>query len=227
MEFLNTIGDAVVVALQDVWADVVAFLPELIAALIVLIIGVIIAKALGKLAETIIERLKVDAVVRKIDIIQQIEGAGTRVQLSAVIGWLVKWFLLIVLLVAISDILQLGQFTSFLNDIALYIPNVIIAALILVVGLVLGHFADDVIVKVLKGTKAKKAPLIGAVSKWSIMVFSILAALIQLNVAVSLINTLFTAIVVTLALGAGLAFGLGGKDAAKDAIEKLRRDINQ
>ena len=227
MEFLNTIGDAVVVALLDVWYDVVAFLPELIAAIIVLIVGVIIAKALSKVVQTVVERLRVDAVVQKIDVVRQIEQSGTHVRLSAVLGWLVKWFLYVVLLIAISDILQLGQFTSFLNAIALYLPNVIIAALILMVGLVLGHFADELIVRLLKGAKARKAPVIGAVAKWAIMVFSILAALIQLNVAVALINTLFTAVVVTLAVASGLAFGLGGKDAARDVIENFRRDINQ
>lgn len=227
MEFLNTIGDAILVALQDVWAEVVAFLPQLIAALIVLIVGVLIAKALGKLAETIIDRLKIDGVIQKIDVIKQIEQSGTHVRLSAILGWLVRWFLYIVLLIAIADILELGQFTSFLNAIALYLPNVIIAALILVVGLVLGHFADELIVRLLKGAKAKKAPLIGAVAKWAIMIFSILAALIQLNVAVSLINTIFTAVVITLAVASGLAFGLGGKDAAREIIENFRRDINK
>ncbi|MCB0483239.1 MAG: hypothetical protein KDC37_01615 [Flavobacteriales bacterium] len=226
MELLQTIGDAIVVALQDLWVDVVAFLPSLIAALVVLIIGLIIAKALGRLAQRVIHTIKVDDVVRKIDVVQKLEEAGTKVQLSEMVGWLVKWFLYIVLLIAVSDILNLSQFTAFLNEIAIYLPNVIIAALILIVGLVLGQFADDLIVKILKGTKARKAPFIGAVAKYAIFVFSILAALIQLNVAVSLINTLFTAVVVTLAVGTGLAFGLGGKDAARDAIEKLRRDIN-
>jgi len=134
--------------------------------------------------------------------------------------------LYIALLIAVSDILKLGQFTDFLKAIALYLPNVIIAVLILVVGLVLGAFLEDLIVKILKGTQAKLISLIARVAKWAVVIFSVLAALIQLKVAAILIQTLFTAVVMAIALGAALAFGLGGKDAAKDAIDKIKRDVS-
>jgi len=227
MDFLSSIGEAILDALVILWDKVIGYLPNLIAALVILIIGVLIAKALAKLVQKIVEAIKVDALLRKISIIQKIEDAGTKVVLSKILGWLVKWFLYIVLLIAISEILNLGRFTEFLQDIALYLPNVIISVLILVVGLVLGDFVDKLIVSVLKGTKAKLAPLVGAVAKWAIFIFSILAALIQLGVAVTLIQTLFTAIVVTIALSAGLAFGLGGRDAASEVIAKLRQDIRE
>jgi len=227
MVFLKSIGRAVLDALVILWDKVLAYLPNIIAALVILIIGVLISKAIAKLVQKIIEALKIDAYVRKINIVQKIEEGGTRVILSKILGWLVKWFLYIVLLIAISEILALGQFTNFLREIALYLPNVIIAVLILVVGLVLGDFVDRLIISILKGTKAKLAPLVGAVAKWSIFVFSILAALIQLGVAVTLIQTLFTAIMVTIALSAGLAFGLGGRDAARDFIEKVKQDVSE
>ena len=212
MEFLQDIGVAILDALKELLYQVLAFLPELIAALVVLIIGIIIAKAISRVVRQVIRALKVDKYVKKINIIAKIEESGTIVDFSAILAWLVKWFLYIVLLIAVSEILQLGQFTSFLSDIALYLPNVIIAVLILAVGLVLGEFIDSLIVSILKSTKAKLAALVGTVAKWSIFVFAVLAALIQLGVATALIQTLFTAIVVTIALSAGLAFGLGGRD---------------
>jgi len=225
MEFLQDIGVAILDALKDLLNQVLAFLPELIAALVVLIIGIIIAKAISRLVRQIVRALKVDKYIKKINVIAKIEESGTIVDFSTILAWLVKWFLYIVLLIAVSEILQLGQFTTFLRDIALYLPNVIIAVLILVVGLVLGEFIDSLIVSILKSTKAKLGALVGAVAKWSIFVFAVLAALIQLGVATALIQTLFTAIVVTIALSAGLAFGLGGRDAAKSFIEKMRKDI--
>lgn len=227
MVFLNSVGQAILDALVILWDNLLGYLPNLIAALVILIVGILIAKAIGKLVQKIIEAIKVDSYVRKINIVQKIEEGGTRVIFSQILGWLVRWFLYIVLLVAVSEILNLGQFTIFLKDIALYLPNVIIAVLILVVGFVLGYFVDDLVVKILKGTRAKLAPLVGAAAKWAIIVFAILAALIQLRVAVTLIQTLFTAIVVTIALAAGLAFGLGGKEAAKDFIAKLKQDISE
>lgn len=227
MEFLTSIGDAIAVAWSDLIDKLIEFLPSLVAALIVLIIGIIIAKALGQLVRKIIRAIKIDQFVKKINIVQKIEQAGTIVDFSYVLGWLVKWFLYIVLLIAVSEILNLGQFTMFLRDIALYVPNVIIAVLILVVGLVLGEFINNLIVSILKGTKAKLGALTGTVAKWSIFIFATLAALIQLGVAVALIQTLFTAIVVTIALSAGLAFGLGGRDAAREFIDKVRKDIRE
>jgi hypothetical protein len=225
MEFLQDIGVAILDALKDLLYQVLGFLPELIAALVVLIIGIIIAKAISRLVRQIVRAIKVDKYIKKINIIAKIEESGTIVDFSAILAWLVKWFLYIVLLIAVSEILQLGQFTMFLSDIAIYLPNVIIAVLILVVGLVLGEFIDNLIVSILKSAKAKLGALVGAVAKWSIFVFAVLAALIQLGVATALIQTLFTAIVVTIALSAGLAFGLGGRESAKDFIEKMRKDI--
>jgi hypothetical protein len=227
MDFLRNVGEAIVDAVVDLFYQVLGFLPELVAALVVLILGIMVAKALAKLVQQIVRAVKVDKYVRKINLIKKIEEAGTVVEFSFVLAWMVKWFLYIVLLIAVSEILHLGQFTSFLRDIALYLPNVIIAVLILIVGLVLGEFVDNLVNSILKSTKAKLGALAGAVARWAIFIFAILAALIQLGVATTLINTLFTAIVAGVALSAGLAFGLGGREAAKSFIDKVRRDISE
>ncbi len=225
--FLKSVGQTILDSLAILWVKLVDYLPNLVAAVIILIIGIFIAKAIAKLIKTVVEALRLDPLIRKINIIQKIEDTGTKVVLSEILAWLIKWFLYVVLLIAISEILKLGQFTVFLKEIALYLPNVIIAVLILVVGLVLGDFVDKLIVSVLKSTRAKLAPLMGTIAKWSIFIFALLAALLQLGVAVTLIQTLFTAIVVTIALAAGLAFGLGGRDAARETIEKFKENIKE
>ncbi|MBU0648813.1 hypothetical protein KJ969_01750 [Patescibacteria group bacterium] len=227
MNFIKSVGQAILDALRELGDNIVDFLPNIIAAIIVIIVGILVARALGQLVRKIVQLVKVDTYVKKINVIQKIEQAGTKVELSAILGWLVKWFLYIVLLIAVSEILDLGQFTAFLTDIALYLPNVIIAVLILVVGLVLGEFTHNLIVSVLKSSRAALAALVGTVAKWAIFVFAALAALIQLGVAVTLIETLFTAVMVTIALSAGLAFGLGGREAAKSFIDKMKRNISE
>ncbi|MDD5341645.1 MAG: hypothetical protein PHC97_04420 [Patescibacteria group bacterium] len=227
MEFLTSVGQAILDALTMLWDKLVAYLPNLIAAIIILALGILLAKAVEKLVQKIIEAIKVDDLIRKINVIKRIEETGTKVVFSQILAWLVKWFLYIVLLVAVSGILQLGQFTLFLNDVALYLPNVIIAVLILVVGLILGSFMEDLIVKILVSTKTKLANLIARIAKWAIVIFAVLAALTQLNVAPYLINTLFTTIAFAIALAAALAFGLGGKDSAKELIDGIRKDINK
>jgi len=227
MEFFQDIGKTILDSLSSLWDSLIDYLPSIIAAVIVLVVGILIARLIARIITRIIRALKVDHYVRKINIIKKIEESGTLIEVSAIIGWLVKWFLYIVILIAVSEILELSQFTVFLRDIALYIPHVIIAVLILLVGIILGDFADRVIVSILRPTKAKLATLVGAIAKWAIFIFAIFAALIQLGVAVSLIQTLFTAIMVAIALSVGLAFGIGGKEAAKEFIEKMRRDIRE
>ncbi len=225
MEFINSIGEAILEALTSLWQGLVMYLPSLIAGIIILIVGIFLAKAIEKLVEKIIAAAKIDDLISKINVVKKIEEGGTKVVFSQIFGWLVKWFLYVVLLIAVSDILKLGQFTTFLKDIAWYLPNVIIAVLILVVGFVLGYFVDDLIVRVMRSTREKLGNLVGAVAKWSIIVFAVLAALIQLKVAVSLIQMLFTGLIFMLALAFGLAFGLGGREAAKEMIEDVKRDI--
>jgi len=211
----------------SLWESFVNYLPNLIAAILILIIGVIIAKIIAKFVQNIVRALKLDASLRKIDLIQKIEAGGTEVILSKIVAWLVKWSLYIVILVVVSETLLLGEFTEFLRRIADYIPNVIIAVLILVVGLVLGDFIEHLVVRGLASTKAKLAPLVGAIAKWAIFIFAISAALTELGVADTLVMILFTSVVVAIALAAGLAFGLGGRDAAKEVIAKIKEDIKE
>ncbi len=225
MEFINSIGEAILEAIVSLWEGLVAYLPSLIAGVIILVLGIFLAKAIEKIVAKVIASAKIDELISKINVVKKIEEGGTKVVFSQIFGWLVKWFLYIVLLIAVSEILKLGQFTVFLKDIAMYLPNVIIAVLILVVGFVLGYFVDDLIVKLLKSSKEKLGNLVGAVAKWAIIVFAVLAALLQLNVASQMIQLLFTGIIFMLALAFGLAFGLGGREAAKEMIEEVKRDI--
>lgn len=227
MTLLEEIGNAVGSAIIDLWVQLLSFLPELIAGLIVLIVGIIIAKFIAKLVEKIVLALKVDPLIRKINIVQKLEEAGTKVVFSEILSWLVKWFLYVILLVAVADILDLDRLANFINQIALYLPSVIIAVLILAVGLVLGDFIDKLVVNILKSTRAKLAPLIGAIAKWAIYITALIAALEQLQVAETLLQTAYTAIAATVVLSAGLAFGLGGRDAAKEMIQKVRDDIKE
>ncbi|HLG25426.1 MAG TPA: hypothetical protein VI588_01360, partial [Candidatus Gracilibacteria bacterium] len=158
----------------------------------------------------------VDMLVHKIDATKKLEEAGMKVSFSLLIGWIIKWFIIIVTLIAVVDILQLTQVTDFLQSVALYIPNVIVAVVILAIGLVVGQFTYDVVEKSAKASHVTKhtADSLAVIAKWSLIVFSVLAALVQLGVATNLIEILFTGLVAMLTISMGLAFGLGGKEHA-------------
>jgi hypothetical protein len=212
-------------SLLSLWERFVAFLPALVGAVLVFVAGWIVAVALGKAVEHIVKVIRIDDVVEKAGTKGRLRKAGVDFNIAKFFGGLVKWFLILVFLMAATDILHLSQVTGFLNSIVLYLPNVIVGAVILAVAFLVGSFVYSVIKGSTKIAGIVSATLLATVAKWAIVIFGFLAALIQLGVAASLINTLFIGLVAMLALAGGLAFGLGGKDEATLILKKLRHEI--
>ncbi|GMU25748.1 hypothetical protein KJZ71_05560 [Patescibacteria group bacterium] len=227
MNYLNLWGATIVASLQNLWIQLLGFLPQILGAIIVLIVGVIVAGMLGKLAARVIAMAKVDNLVQSTGVTDEFRKIGISFSLSKLLGWIVKWFLIIATLIAVVDILNIGQVTLFLQDVALYIPNVIAAIVILTIGIVAGNFVRQVVHKAAEASKipATAAGPLSAVAKWSIIIFALLAALVQLHVAAALIQTLFTGFIAMLAIAGGLAFGLGGQDKARAWLDRLDREI--
>lgn len=224
--YLEAFATTILESFNKVLEGLIGLLPSVIAALIVLILGWFAAVGLGKLVRRLVEYTKVDDVIDKSGIDKTLSDAGIEFNLAKLFGWLTKWFIIVVLLVAVADILGLTQITEFLTTIALYIPNIIIAVVILLVGLVLGNFVYKVVHKTVEASKVSTAAgVLASLAKWSILVFTTLAALSQLNIAEALVQTLFTGFVGMLALAGGLAFGLGGKDAAREFVEKIKKEV--
>lgn len=208
------------------WTQVVAWLPAIIGAIIIFIVGLIIAWALRVVVEKVITAIRIDDLMVKLKITAAFKKAGIGLNVSRLLGWIVKWFVIIVFLVAAADILGWTQITVFLNEVATYIPNAIIAIVILLVGIVLGAFVYDVVMTAVKAAKLGGAHLLAGISKWAIFIFAFVAALEQLGIATTLLQTLTTGLIAMLALAGGLAFGLGGKDEAHRFLSKLKKDIS-
>src|SRR3989344_1832767 len=211
---VQTWGDVITTSFQELWGGVVSFVPQLIIALVVFIVGWVIAVALGKIISQVVKTLRVDSALGALGAEAPLSRAGLRLDSGAFVGGLVRWFL------------GLGQVTEFLRSVVLtYIPQVIVAAFILLAAALLADFTRRVVVSGAKAADLPSAGFLGGVAKWAIWLFAILAALFQLGIAGVFIQTLFTAFVAMLAIAGGLAFGLGGKEAASRFLEKLRSDI--
>jgi small-conductance mechanosensitive channel len=223
---LQTWSDVLFYSFQQLWGGVIMFIPKFIIATIIFIIGWVIAVTLDKLVSRIIRSFKVDKALQSLGIEEPLARAGFRLDSGAFIGGLVRWFLIIAFLVASIDVLGLQQVNVFLKDVVLaYLPNVIVAALILVVAAFLANAMHRIVVGSAKAAGVPSTQLLGGITKWSIWVFAILAALYQLGIAGIFAQTLFTGFVAMLAIAGGLAFGLGGKEAASQYVEKLKRDL--
>lgn len=225
MDRVQTWGEALLTSLQNLWLKIIAFVPELLSALIVLVVGLVLASLLSKLVYELLKLTKVDVLIEKTGLPQGMKKHGIKFSLSGLLAGVIKWFIIIAVLIVVADILNIPQITEFLERIVLYIPNVLVAIVILAIGLIVGKAAFTLTESSLKAAKINKhqAHSVATLAKWSLIVFALLAALTQLNIASELIQILFTGIVVMFALAGGLAFGLGGKEKASkwlDAIHK-------
>ncbi len=222
---LQTWGEVVIASLQQSWAAVASFVPLFIGAIIVFLVGWVVAVALGKLVTEVVRALRVDALLQQLEVEKALERGGVRLNSGAFIGGLVRWFLIIVFLLAAVNILGLSQVSDFLTSVLLYIPNVVVAALIIVIAVKVAEVVERAARSSVEAAGMSGA-IVGVMARWAIWIFAVVAALLQLGVATILLQTVITGLVAMLALAFGLAFGLGGKDAAASFVEKMRRDIS-
>lgn len=212
-------------AFADLWSSILTFLPRFLGALIVFLIGLIIASLLKNLIMRICDLLKLDTLTEKLEVKQMFQRAGIRLNVAALFGWIVKWFFVVVFMIAATDIMQWTEVTNFLKQVVLYLPNVIIAVIIMLVGILVANFTRTVVKSGVEAAKLSSADFLASISRWSILIFSFMAALVQLQIAQDLIRILFTGLVAMLAVAGGLAFGLGGKEHASHVLSKLRKEM--
>ncbi|OGG38024.1 hypothetical protein A2116_00995 [Candidatus Jorgensenbacteria bacterium GWA1_49_17] len=213
----------IVGSLQNLWVAAVGVLGDIVGALIVLIVGLIVASGLGALVERVIAAVKLDKLLMSLGIEEYFERAGISINSGKFLGRLVYWFLVVVFLLAATDILGLFTLSSFLRDVAAFIGrNVIGAVLIMLAAVVVGNFLRNVVKASVKSAKLHAASFLGSLTWWAIVIFGFFAALSQLGIAVSILNSIVTGFVAMLAIAGGIAFGLGGKDYAMHLIGKLR-----
>lgn len=215
-------ADVVAGSLQGLWVGVVSFLPTLIAAILVFIIGLVVAAGLGALVEKIFEAIRLDSLLNKLGLSPYFERAGLRLRGSRFLGQLVNWFLIVAFLLAASDILGLTALSLFLRDVLFYIPNIVAAVLIMLAAVVVANFSRRIVTASVMSAKLHAAHFLGALTWWAIVVFGLLTAFVQLNIAPSIIQSLVTGFIAMLALAGGLAFGLGGKEYAGYLVNRLR-----
>lgn len=214
-------------SLERLLSGVVAFVPNLLGALVVFLLGLFAAYVLGVwVVEKILDSLKFDAFLDKLGLTPYFQRAGLRLRGSRFIGQLVYWFVMIAFLMAASDSLGLFYFSNFLKDVLLYLPNVIVAVLIMLAAVVLANFTSRIVVASVMGARLHAAHFLGSLAWWAITVFGFLTALVQLNVAASIINTVITGFIAMLAIAGGLAFGLGGKEYAAHLVNRLKETTN-
>jgi len=214
-------------SLQGVWLGVINFLPSLIGSLILIIVGLIVASALETIVEKVISALKIDALLKKIGLGPFFERANIQINSGKFLGLLVYWFIVVVFVLSVTDILGLYGISLFLRDVIAYLPNLIVAIMIMLAGVMVANFLKSLVKASVSSAKLHHSKFLSSLAWWVVIIFAFLASLIQIGIAASILNTLITGLIAMLAIAGGLAFGLGGRDYAAHLIEKLRQQTEE
>jgi hypothetical protein len=203
------------------------FVPNLVVAIVVVLIGWGIGSLFGKVVAQIIKALKIDEALRKAGVEDFLNKGGLGLNSGSFLGGLVRWFVILVFLIGAFEILHLSQVTAFLRDILGYLPQVIVAVLMLIAAGLVADAMKKIVLSSAMTAEVSSAGFLATVTKWVIWIFAILVALSQLGIASGFVQTIFTGLVVALSLGLGLSFGLGGQEAAARLIEKVSKEISR
>lgn len=220
--YIQDWASIVVGSLQNLWIGFIGTLASIVGALVVLIIGLIVAAGVATLVERLIVLIKLDKFLVKVGLQEYFNRANIAINSGKFFHRVVYWFLVVVFVLAATDILGFYTLSGFLNDVLLYVPNVIVAVLIMLSALAIGHFLRGVVRASVKSARLHGAGFLASLTWWAVVLFGFLATLSQLGIAAVVVNALITGLIAMLALAFGLAFGLGGKDYAASLIGKLR-----
>jgi hypothetical protein len=228
MTFFQTWGDMFTGSFQNIWNGVAGILPLIVVAVVFLLLGWFLAHIIERAVRALFQAARVDAALRAAGFESVMRRAGHELNSGAFVGALIKWFVIAVFIVASLDTLHLTQVNVFLGQIVFwYLPQVIAAVLILLVSVVIADAVGKLVVATAKAGHVASAQFLGTVARWSIWIFAIITALYQLNIAVTILNTLVTGVVFAIALAVGLSFGLGGRDMATHLLSQLHDRLSE
>lgn len=222
IEYVDILGRELI----DVSTQVIAFLPNFVIGVVILLLGWTVGIILGRAVEHVFEVFKLDAFFGKLGLDTLSKRSGLNLSIGHIFDIIVRWTIIVAFALAASNIFGLYHVSTFLLSILSYLPSVFIAGAILVVGILLADFVEKIIDGSIRAA-GLKVSIAGTVAKYAIVVTSILAALSQLNVMIVFTNTIFIGFIASLSIALGLAFGLGGKDAAARAIERIEKDFTK
>ena len=207
--------DTLTQSFNDAMGSLVAAIPTLIGALVILLIGWAIGRIVGGIVTSLLTRADADRLFGKYA--GEVYGESTNAMApTRLLGGLARWFIYLVFFIAAANYLNWPQVSSLLNDFIAWLPNLVAAIVIIIAAPVVGNVLRLTVEGASQGLGTGSARVIGQLVQVGVIVFGVMAALYQVGIASDLINTLFIGIVAAAAIAIGVAFGLGGRDVAAD-----------
>lgn len=227
MTSLSNLGSVFSLSLMELWYGFINFVPSLLLAIILFIIGWVVGSIVGKAIAQVVTALKVDKLFESAGVEEVMARMGMTLNIGKFLGLIVKWFIIIVFLMASLQIVGLTDVNSFLSQAVLpYLPRVVIVAIILVIATVIAEAMRKLVVASSKAANVSSANMLGSVTYYAIWGFAFIISLSELGIAAAFMQILFTGLIAALALALGLSFGLGGKEAAAATITKISKEMS-
>jgi hypothetical protein len=220
---IQTWDQAVLTSATNILSSIGNFLPALLGAIVILVVGFIAASLVGSLITKILVKLQFNTLADRLEVNRFIRNTGARLTAAEVVGQFGYWFVLITSFLAAADTLGLKQVSAILGSILLYIPNVVVAIVIIASGALLGDLVANIVRGTVRTASISTADSLAKITRWAILVFAGLLALEQLGIATRLVEILFTGFVAALAIALGLSFGIGGQKWAAKVLDEITR----
>ena len=218
-EWLNLI----VGPFQQLLSTILIKLPAMLAALLLLLVGMVVARGLRAAVEKFLKFIRVDEYTDKIKLNELLSRLGFGRSPIFVIGFLIYWLIILVFLVSAANAVELTVVSQLLERFVLFVPKLISAVLVVAGGLLLGHFFGEVVRNAATANKIQGAVGLSKVASFVVVVFAVIMALEQIGIDTTIITSSIQIILATIGLGLAIAFGLGGKDAAADIIRNFTK----
>ncbi len=210
------------VSSQEFLNEIAVALPKIIGAILILLVGWIIAKLIKKAIVKILQIIKLNTLSEKVGIEKFLKEGGLKKTAVDLIGSLFYWIIMLTVILAVLNSLQLNSAKELFNSIILFIPNIIVSLIILLFGLYAAKFISSVLSSSLKNMKDEAAGLIEKIAYYAIVIFTVFLVLGQLKIAQSIITNAFILAFGGICLAFGLAFGLGGKESAAEVLKNIK-----
>src|SRR5947209_9410912 len=215
MPVITNWGDAILTALANALNLVLTFIPRLLGFLVILLVGWLIATVISKALTLLLRKVGFDHMSERIGLTRFEQRMGVKMDSAGILGKIVFWFILLIFLVPAADALGVPAVSNILNQLVAYIPNVFVAILVLFLGALTATVVADLVRGATSSANIGNPNIFAGIARWAIIGFAALIALEQLKITPDLLNELFGGIVLALAIAFGLAFGLGGQEAAR------------
>ena len=215
--------DIFINSLNQFWLDLVHFLPKLLAVIVILFFGWLLAKLARAAVKRTLELMQFDKFAQKSGLEAFINHGNLSLSLSGIISHVVYWLVILMFIITGSNMLGLNEVSLLMQQLASYLPHIIVAILVLIFGTLLARFVNRLVFAWLYGIKFERALEISTSVEYGIQILAIFVALEQLGIGTQLINSLFIIVFGALFLALAIAFGLGGKDWAAKIIEDFKK----